>query len=53
MIVAVAALVGAVWILRRRKASSCRTETSTPVDLSMPTPAEVRANDRANTAGPL
>lgn len=53
-IVAVAALVGAVWVLRRRKASSCRTsftDTSAPVDLGMPAPA-AHTNTRADTTTP-
>jgi hypothetical protein len=41
-LVAVAALTGAVWILRRRRNSSCQTgsaEPAGPVDLGIPTPA--------------
>jgi hypothetical protein len=40
-IVAVAALAGAVWILRRRHNSNCQTgsaEPPGPVDLGIPTP---------------
>ena len=40
-LVAVAALTGAVWILRRRRNSSCQTGTAEPagpVDLGIPTP---------------
>ena len=40
-LVAVAAIAGAVWILRRRRAASCQTgdsEAAGPVDLGMPTP---------------
>ncbi|MBT2390728.1 hypothetical protein J7E87_15155 [Streptomyces sp. ISL-1] len=41
-VVAVAALLGVVWVLRRRRGAACTTEPG-PVDLGMPTqaPADV------------
>ena len=53
-LVAVAALAGLVWILRRRRNSSCQTSTTEsagPVDLGMPTPttSSRQPTDRSDT----
>lgn len=37
-VLAAAALVGVVWVVRRRRTEACKTETGV-VDLGMPTPA--------------
>ncbi len=56
-LVAVAAIAGAVWILRRRRATSCRTgdsEAAGLVDLGMPTPmtSSLQPTDRTDSSPP-
>lgn len=53
-LVAVAALAGAVWILRRRRTSSCRIgdgDAAGPVELGMPT-ATRSSPQSADRSGP-